>query len=71
VSIYTSTGKLNDSAVNRFAIAQQIAKLPVALAQASEAPVKFDRASAIDSSDLDHSQQSIWATLGDYVFDRQ
>jgi len=66
------TGKLNDSAVNRFAVTQQIAKLTVALAQASEAPVKSIERLLSNISDVDQLVIACKAsTLGDYGLDRQ
>src|SRR5690242_3267476 len=46
-------GKLNDSAVNRFAVRKQIAKLTVALAQAWEASVRSIERLLSNSSDVD------------------
>lgn len=47
------TGKLNDSAFNRFAVMQQVDKLTVALALASETSVKSMERLLSNSSDVD------------------
>jgi uncharacterized protein (DUF2336 family) len=47
------TGKLNDSTINRFAVTQQLDKLTVALALASDAPVKTIERLLSNDSDVD------------------
>lgn len=47
------TGKLNDSTINRFAVMQQFDKLTVALALASETPIKSIERLLFNSRDVD------------------
>ena len=70
-------GKLNDSAVNRFAVRKQIAKLTVALAQASEASVRSIERLLSNSSDVDQlviackASRLRWATTVSILNNRE
>ena len=71
------TGKLNDSAFNRFAVMQQVDKLTVALAQASEAPVKSTERMLSNTSEADRlvmackASRLRWATTVSILNNRE
>ena len=70
-------GKLNDSAINRFAVTQQIDKLTVALALASDAPVKRIAQLLSNHSDVDQlviackASRIRWATAASILRNRE
>jgi uncharacterized protein (DUF2336 family) len=70
-------GKLNDSAVNRFAVTRQTVKLTVALAQASGASVKSIERLLYNSSDVDQlviackASRLRWATTVSIINNRE
>lgn len=70
-------GKLNDSAFNRFAVTQQIDKLTVALAQASEGSIKSMERLLSNSSDVDQlviackASRLRWATTVSILNNRE
>jgi len=71
------TGKLNDSAFNRFAVTKEIAKLTVALAQVSETSVKSIERLLSNDSDVDHlvmackASRLRWATTVSILNNRE
>ena len=70
------TGKLNDSTINRFAVTQQVEQLTVALALASDAPVRQIERLLSDSGDVDRlvmackASRLRWATTASILSNR-
>ena len=71
------TGKLNDSTINRFAVTQQFDKLTVALALASDAPIKRIERLLSNHGDLDQlvmackASRIRWATTASILRNRE
>jgi uncharacterized protein (DUF2336 family) len=70
------TGKLNDSAINRFAVTQQVEQLTVALALASDAPLRQIERLLSHSGDVDRlvmackASRLRWATTASILGNR-
>jgi uncharacterized protein (DUF2336 family) len=71
------TGELNDSTINRFAVTQQIEKLTIALALASDAPVNLIERLLSNNSEVDRlvmackASRIRWATTASILRNRE